>query len=192
MAVVGTHGAYVIALPDTVTRKGGAAGQGGGGATGAGQDRGGGGDAELGGVQGTSGHFSAAQGAPDTEPPGSENPTGGRGLDRRAGEAGRVRRAGGRGRPDWRGGQPGEAGSRAGGRAAGGVRTADGDTERRTGRPNGRRSTRRPPGAQRIRVAHSWTFLIRSRIWPPVASALGGPPHTRRSSVWMTPCGLPL
>ncbi|CAM5284184.1 hypothetical protein STANM309S_06669 [Streptomyces tanashiensis] len=47
-------------------------------------------------------------------------------------------------------------------------------------------------GAHRMRVAHSWTFLIRSRICPAVASALGGPPQTRRSSVWMTPCGLPL
>ncbi len=43
-----------------------------------------------------------------------------------------------------------------------------------------------------MRVAHSWTFLIRSRICPAVASALGGPPQTRRSSVWTTPCGLPL
>ncbi len=47
-------------------------------------------------------------------------------------------------------------------------------------------------GSHRIRVAHSWTFLIRSLSCPAVASALGGPPQTRRSSVWMTPCGLPL
>ncbi|SCD71429.1 hypothetical protein GA0115251_12011, partial [Streptomyces sp. TverLS-915] len=43
-----------------------------------------------------------------------------------------------------------------------------------------------------IRVAHSRTLSMRCRICPAVASALGGPPHTRRSSVWITPCGLPL
>lgn len=47
-------------------------------------------------------------------------------------------------------------------------------------------------GRHRIRVAHSWTFLIRSLSCPAVASALGGPPQTRRSSVWITPCGLPV
>lgn len=54
------------------------------------------------------------------------------------------------------------------------------------------RHSHRSTGPQRIRVAHSCTFLIRSRSCPAVASALGGPPQTRRSSVWITPCGLPL
>ena len=49
-----------------------------------------------------------------------------------------------------------------------------------------------PLGGQRIFVAHSRTFLIRSFSCPAVASALGGPPHTRRSSLWMTPCGWPV
>ncbi|BBC33564.1 hypothetical protein SGFS_048580 [Streptomyces graminofaciens] len=41
------------------------------------------------------------------------------------------------------------------------------------------------PGPERhcIRVAHSCTLAIRCRNCPAVASALGGPPHTRRTSV---------
>lgn len=49
-----------------------------------------------------------------------------------------------------------------------------------------------PPPGHFIRVAHSWTFAMRVWIWWAVASALGGPPQTRRSSLWITPCGLPL
>ncbi len=39
------------------------------------------------------------------------------------------------------------------------------------------------PTDYRIRVAHSCTLAIRCRNCPAVASALGGPPHTLRSSV---------
>jgi hypothetical protein len=65
-------------------------------------------------------------------------------------------------------------------------------TRNRT-RSRGRsRSQNRIRQRHRIRVAHSRTFLIRSVSCPALASALGGPPQTRRSSLWITPCGLPL
>lgn len=51
-----------------------------------------------------------------------------------------------------------------------------------------------PASATRHRddVAHCWIFEIRSCNCPADACAVGGPPHTRRSSLWMTPCGCPL
>lgn len=59
-------------------------------------------------------------------------------------------------------------------------------------RPEATHPLRHGARHHRIRVAHSCTLAIRCRSCPAVASALGGPPHTRRSSVWITPCGLPL
>ena len=45
---------------------------------------------------------------------------------------------------------------------------------------------------QRRAVAQPRIMSMRARIWSAVACGSGGPPHARRRSAWMAPCGCPV